>query len=189
MLEAGLALRPVRSTPAGTDRRGAARRALPEDLLRQASRRLGILALVAASLWLIAPLAGHAAALALGDPRWAQLDFADHVSAFSCAVSIALVLYVRSSTRSPVFILDLGLAYLVLTALELSIMMHWSPIPEALRNQTGAGNVWAPMSVDTAAASCMRRPPAQARITGADCAPTRWRALMPSWRSMCEPAR
>ena len=27
---------------------------------------------------------------------------------------------------------------------------HWSPIPEALRYQTGAGNVWAPMSVDTA---------------------------------------
>ena len=27
---------------------------------------------------------------------------------------------------------------------------HWSPIPEPLRNQTGAGNVWAPMSVDTA---------------------------------------
>src|SRR5947207_1140467 len=130
MLEAGLALRPVRSRPAGTDRRGAARRARPGVLLGQAWRRLGILALVAASLWLIAPLAGHAAALALGDPRWAQLDFADHVSAFSCAVSIALVLYVRSSTRSPVFILDHGLAYLVLTALELSIMMHWSPIPE-----------------------------------------------------------
>src|SRR5690348_13179027 len=128
MLEAGLALRPVRSTPAGADRRAA--RALPEDLLRQASQRLGILALVAASLWLIAPLAGHVAALALGDPRWAELDFADHVSAFSCAVSIALFLYVRSSTRSPAFILDLGLVYLVLTALELSVMMHWSPIPE-----------------------------------------------------------
>jgi len=27
---------------------------------------------------------------------------------------------------------------------------HWSPIPEPLRNQTGAGNVWASMSVDTA---------------------------------------
>jgi quinoprotein glucose dehydrogenase len=26
---------------------------------------------------------------------------------------------------------------------------HWSPIPEALRNQTGAGNAWAPMAVDT----------------------------------------
>ncbi len=25
---------------------------------------------------------------------------------------------------------------------------HWSPIPEELRNQTGAGNVWAPMAVD-----------------------------------------
>jgi quinoprotein glucose dehydrogenase len=25
---------------------------------------------------------------------------------------------------------------------------HWSPIPEALRGQVGAGNVWAPMSVD-----------------------------------------
>jgi quinoprotein glucose dehydrogenase len=27
---------------------------------------------------------------------------------------------------------------------------HWSPIPEALRNRTGAGNVWAPMAIDTA---------------------------------------
>jgi quinoprotein glucose dehydrogenase len=27
---------------------------------------------------------------------------------------------------------------------------HWSPIPEALRKQTGAGNAWAPMSVDVA---------------------------------------
>ena len=26
---------------------------------------------------------------------------------------------------------------------------HWSPIPRGLRFQTGAGNVWAPMSVDT----------------------------------------
>jgi quinoprotein glucose dehydrogenase len=25
---------------------------------------------------------------------------------------------------------------------------HWSPIPEALRKQVGAGNVWAPMSID-----------------------------------------
>ncbi len=25
---------------------------------------------------------------------------------------------------------------------------HWSPIPEALRKQTGAGNAWAPMTVD-----------------------------------------
>src|SRR5438045_9246090 len=101
MLEAGLALRPVRSTPAGTDRRGAARRALPEDLLRQASRRLGILALVAASRWLIAPLAGQAAALALGDPRWAQLDFADHVSPVGCAVSFALGLHVPGANRPP----------------------------------------------------------------------------------------
>jgi quinoprotein glucose dehydrogenase len=27
---------------------------------------------------------------------------------------------------------------------------HWSPIPEALRTQTGAGNVWAPMAIDAA---------------------------------------
>ena len=26
---------------------------------------------------------------------------------------------------------------------------HWSPIPEALRGQVGAGNAWAPMAVDT----------------------------------------
>src|SRR5215470_15683603 len=133
MTETGLALRPVRSTPVGPDGRSKARRALPEDLLRQASQRLGIMALVAASLWLIGPLTGHLASLALGEPRWANLEFADLVSAFSCAVSIALFLYVRSSTRPPGFILDLGLAYLVLTALELSVMVHWSPIPEDWR--------------------------------------------------------
>ena len=27
---------------------------------------------------------------------------------------------------------------------------HWSPIPEVLRHQTGAGNAWAPMSLDAA---------------------------------------
>ena len=51
-------------------------RKLPDDLLRQASRRVEIMALIAAGLWTFAPALGHLALYLTdpGDRRWAQLD-------------------------------------------------------------------------------------------------------------------
>src|SRR3954452_4482799 len=52
---------PVRSTTPGTTSSGRAPRALPADLLRDASRRRGIMSLVSAGLWTFATLLGHLA--------------------------------------------------------------------------------------------------------------------------------
>jgi serine/threonine-protein kinase len=106
-------------------------RRLPDDLLRQATKRLQILALVAAGLWFLGPTLGH---LALffgppGGPRADQFRLMDAVAALGFVTSIALFLYLRVTRRSPAFVLDLGLVYLVLTAIDLGVMLHWGPVP------------------------------------------------------------
>lgn len=106
-------------------------RRLPDDLLRQATKRLQILALVAAALWLLGPTLGHLALhfASPGDPRVGQFRVLDGVATFAFITSIALFFYLRSTRRSPAFVLDLALVYLVLTAVELGVMLHWGPVP------------------------------------------------------------
>ena len=62
---------PPRSTPAELKKTAGRRRALPDDLLREASRRLKITALLLGALWVLATVADHLALRALypGDPR------------------------------------------------------------------------------------------------------------------------
>ena len=65
----------IRSTPAGIKRALGQSRALPNDLLREASRRLGITALLVAVLWTVATIADHLAIRMQthGSPRWLEL--------------------------------------------------------------------------------------------------------------------
>ncbi|MEA2764017.1 MAG: eukaryotic-like serine/threonine-protein kinase [Gemmatimonadaceae bacterium] len=115
------------STPAElrSSSRGRSRD-LPPDLLREASRRLGIISLLAAVLWLVATVFGHLAyrAMSHSEVNWMQLSFPDAVSVVAVIVSLALFAYTRRSRRSPRFILDLGLGYLIFTALALSVTLH-----------------------------------------------------------------
>src|SRR3989338_7679039 len=114
---------PLRSTPSGLRSQPGVPRELPDDLLRQASRRLGVLSLLAAVLWIVAPVTGHLAYRAVThDPRWAMLDWTDLISAVSCAASIGLFLYVRTSRRPHAFILDLGLVYMVVSTFAVGAM-------------------------------------------------------------------
>ncbi|HEV8151171.1 MAG TPA: hypothetical protein VGP61_13395, partial [Gemmatimonadales bacterium] len=110
--------------PAGTSSgAGGSRgrlRGLPDDLLRDASRRLAVVALLGAILWIVGPGLDH---LALGTP----LGPPDVIAAVSAAFSFALFLYTRWSTRSPGFLLDLGLCYQILTAAAIGLLMHLSP--------------------------------------------------------------
>jgi tRNA A-37 threonylcarbamoyl transferase component Bud32 len=53
----------------------------------------------------------------------------DAIGGASMLLSLALFFYARRSTRDPQFILDLGLGYLVVTALALGSMFHWAPMP------------------------------------------------------------
>jgi hypothetical protein len=114
-----------------TGRRRA--RSLPDDLMREASRRLGILSLLAAVLWVVAPALDHLVIRATtppGDMRWTRLDPTDLIAAVSALLSVGLYFYTRKSDRSPKFILDLGLFYMVLTALALGLISHWGGWPK-----------------------------------------------------------
>ena len=122
---------PVRSTPASAERTGGASRGLPEDLLQEASRRLGILSLTGAVLWVTGTLLGHASALAMnpGDPNWSRPAGNDLIALAATAASLALFAYTRRAGASPERVLDVGLAYMVLTALAIGVTMHWFPFP------------------------------------------------------------
>jgi eukaryotic-like serine/threonine-protein kinase len=117
-------------TPADLQTAPGRPRRLPDDLLRQATKRLQILALLAAGLWFLGPTLGHLALhfASPGDPRASGFRFIDGVAAFAFVTSIVLFFYLRVTRRSPALVLDLGLVYLVLTAVELGIMVHWGPV-------------------------------------------------------------
>ncbi|MEJ7809752.1 MAG: protein kinase [Gemmatimonadaceae bacterium] len=123
-----------RSTPGGTSGARGQPRALPEDLLREASRRLEIMSLIGAVLWVLGPLGYHVAlrAMSPGDPSWARLEAPDAIAAASVLISLALFAYIRRRDRSPQFILDLGLGYMVLTALATGLTLHWGTVPGGL---------------------------------------------------------
>jgi len=106
-------------------------RRLPDDLLRQATKRLQILTLLAAGLWLLGPILAHVAVYVNNprDPQATGFRFIDGVAAFAFVTSIGLYFLLRVTRRSPEFVLNLGLVYLVLSAIDLGIMLHWGPLP------------------------------------------------------------
>jgi eukaryotic-like serine/threonine-protein kinase len=107
-------------------------RALPSDLLREASRRLGVMALLGAALWALGTTSYHLALRAMthGDPSWYHLQAMDAIAGVSILVSLALFFYTRTSDRDPRFMLDLGLGYMVFTAFGIGISWHWQVFPE-----------------------------------------------------------
>jgi len=122
---------PAASTPADLKRSRGRGRDLPDDLLKAASLRLGIMSLLFAVLWVVGEVAGHLAARALypDNPRWRQLDAGDAIALASVIVSLALFAYTRKGQRDPKFVLDLGLVYMVFTAFALSQLFHLGGIP------------------------------------------------------------
>jgi serine/threonine-protein kinase len=121
------------TTPAALVTARSRPRALPADILRDASLRLGILSLIVAVLWIVATLLGHVALWAMtppGDTRWLDVDVSDVVGVVSVSLSLALYTYTRRSTRDPQLVLDLGLGYMVVMALALALEFHWNGAPK-----------------------------------------------------------
>jgi eukaryotic-like serine/threonine-protein kinase len=117
-------------TPADLQTMPGRPRRLPDDLLRQATRRLQILSLLAAGLWFLGPTLGHIALhfATPGDPRATSFRFIDAVATVGFVTSIGLYYILRVTHRSPEFVINLGLVYLVLTAIDLGVMIHWGPV-------------------------------------------------------------
>jgi tRNA A-37 threonylcarbamoyl transferase component Bud32 len=130
MPEINLIARPARETPLALRTSAGHRRQLPPDLLRQASRRLEILALVGVVLWILGPVLGHLA-LALSepdDPRWSQFNPIDKIAVVGVLVSLATYLFIHRRERNPALVMDLGLVYLVSCAALIGLMIHWGPV-------------------------------------------------------------
>ena len=110
-------------------------RALPDDLLRDASRRLGIVSLVAGGLWVLGTVLGHLAlrSMSHGDPQWLRVGIPELIAALSVALSVSLFFYTRRSRHDPRMLLDVGQVYLVLTSLALGLMFHWETQPDYMQ--------------------------------------------------------
>ncbi|HSE67616.1 MAG TPA: protein kinase, partial [Gemmatimonadales bacterium] len=126
MARARLINRPPLTTPTARGSNGDSRRDIPDDLLREAAHRLGIAAMLGVVLWFVGAALDHWAMKVLnpGDPRWKQLHSADAIVGLGILTSAALFAYSRVSRRSPRFMLDLGLGYLIVTALDIALIWH-----------------------------------------------------------------
>jgi serine/threonine-protein kinase len=114
---------PATSTAAGPPRR------IPDDLLRQVSRRLEVMSLIAASLWLLGPVLGHLARARLsGDLSAWRWGFPDTIAGGSILASLGMWFYLRRSEHDPRRVMDLGLVYLVVMAFAIGVMMHAGPL-------------------------------------------------------------
>ncbi len=107
-------------------------RGLPADLLRDASRRLSIIALLGGMFWVTYSVFDHVVQRASGDPAWLTFKSADRIALVAAVVSFALFVYARKTTRSPRFILDLGQVFLIFTAIAHGLIWYWAPEPEAV---------------------------------------------------------
>jgi tRNA A-37 threonylcarbamoyl transferase component Bud32 len=108
------------------------RRQLPDDLLENASRRLAVISLTAIFLWTAGTILFHVAT-AQTDPKWWGWQTSDWLVVFGTVVSIGMFVYARSGRGDPEFVLDLGLVYLVLTALLIGLMSHWEVMANRVR--------------------------------------------------------
>lgn len=119
-------------TPSDAPRtRGEAHR-VPDDLLREASLRLSIMSLLGAVLWIVGTALEHLAFRLTHGGTAAPYPVETHVIAgMSALISLLLFYYTRRKDRDPAFVLNLGLAYLVLTAMALGVLSHWSSSPDS----------------------------------------------------------
>jgi serine/threonine-protein kinase len=88
------------------------------------------MSLVAAGLWIVGTVLGRLAMQSMAHGRSTGLGptLGDAIAAVSVLASLLLFGYTRRPNRNPQRILDLGLAYMVLTALALGLTFHSGPI-------------------------------------------------------------
>src|SRR3954467_2040158 len=114
------------STSADLNRSSGHFRRLPDDLLRDASTRLGVMSMLFAVLWVLGTVFGHLALHVMQPANllWLQVDPGVWIALATVILSAALFAYTRQKDRDPQFVLDLGLGYMVYTAFALSIVFH-----------------------------------------------------------------
>jgi eukaryotic-like serine/threonine-protein kinase len=112
------------------------RQVLPEDLLREASRRVAVLCLISAVVWtanllllnFVYAIPGTVPAERMAS-YWKWRPVYDLVGALNILVSTGLFWYNLKSKRPARFLLDLALGYEVFTALSVALLDYAEPGP------------------------------------------------------------
>jgi serine/threonine-protein kinase len=91
------------------------------------------MSLLAAVMWTVASLLWH---LRAGSSGSGQLHFSpfkssDVIAVVGIVASLAMYVYARRTKRDPKFILDLGVAYMVVISLAIGLITHWFVTPNA----------------------------------------------------------
>jgi len=118
------------STPGSFGGSRGPERATPNDLLKQAARRLEIMSLLATAIWTASSIAWHIQlGSASGQLGFAPYQLSDNIAVVAVIASLAMFYYARSTKSDPKFIPNLGLAYMVVTAAAIGLITHWSIDP------------------------------------------------------------
>jgi eukaryotic-like serine/threonine-protein kinase len=120
----------AQSTPRSFTGSRRAERATPNDLLKQAARRLEIMSLLATAIWTVSSIAWHVQlGSASGRLGFAPYQLSDNIAVVAVIASLAMFYYARSTRSDPKFIPNIGLAYMVVTAAAIGLITHWSIDP------------------------------------------------------------
>src|SRR3954453_8770521 len=119
------------STPVRTTTASGTGQSLPSELLGQTCRRVGIVSLVFASLWVITLILNNIVARGLGQMAFMQALWpfpGNLVSIIGVASSLGMTWLARRLSGKPM-LLDVGAGFLVLQCLLIAILSQWAPVP------------------------------------------------------------
>ena len=95
---------------------------MPEDILHESKKRLGVIAFLGSILWLSGTILFHLAERAIDptNPVWLQFRFPDWVAVLNIGISLGFCGWIRRSTRPPAELLKAGLWYQVFVCLSIA---------------------------------------------------------------------
>jgi eukaryotic-like serine/threonine-protein kinase len=119
------------STPARASVSSRPGQSLPSDVLGQTCRRVGIVSIVFASLWVITLFMNNLVASWLGEMAFMRelWPFPGNVVATIGVVSSLLMTGLAHRLSGKPILLDVGSGYLVLQCLLVAILSQWAPVP------------------------------------------------------------
>ena len=118
------------STPGRISGSSGSAQSMPNDLMIQTCRRVGIVSIVFGSIWAFMTLMNNFVIRLISDRMDTLYPFPGNMlGAAGLASSLGMVYLAKKISHKPQLLIDVGSGYLVLQCLLISILTHWIPVP------------------------------------------------------------